>query len=147
VMARGGIARLIRIDATIDGQPLPTYKADAVIVATATGSTGYSLAAGGPVLHPHAPEMLMIPVAPHLCPGYPLIIPEKSEIVLRLNTYMDATLSIDGHVNIVLTNGDTVTIRRSPYIARFRRIRPQDSFFSTLEEKLKGKQGVSGRKS
>jgi len=147
VMARGGIARLIRIEASIDGQPLPTYKADAVIVATATGSTGYALAAGGPVLYPHAPEMLMVPVAPHLCPGYPLLIPEKSAIMLRLSTYLDATLSIDGHINIVLTDGDTVAIRRSPYIARFRRLRPEGSFFSTLEEKLKGKQGVSGRKS
>jgi NAD+ kinase len=147
VMARGGIARLIRIEASIDGQPLPTYKADAVIVATATGSTGYSLAAGGPVLHQHAPGMLMVPVAPHLCPGYPLLIPEKSQILLRLNTYLESTLSIDGHINITLTDGDTVAIRRSPYIARFRRIRPESSFFSTLEEKLKGKQGVSGRKS
>jgi NAD+ kinase len=147
VMARGGIARLIRIEASLDGQPLPVYKADAVIVATATGSTGYALAAGGPVLYPHAPEMLMVPVAPHLCPGYPLLVPEKSVIVLRLNTYLDATLSIDGHINIVLTDGDTVAIRRSPYIARFRRIRPEGAFFTTLEEKLKGKQGVSGRKS
>jgi NAD+ kinase len=147
VMARGGIARLIRIEASIDGQPLPTYKADAVIVATATGSTGYSLAAGGPVLHPHAPEMLMVPVAPHLCLAYPLLIPEKSQIVLRLNTYLESTLSVDGHINIALTDGDTVAIRRSPYNARFRRIRPENSFFSTLEEKLKGKQGVSGRKS
>jgi NAD+ kinase len=147
VMARGGIARLVKIEAHIDGRPLPTYKADAVIVATATGSTGYALAAGGPILHPHAPEMLMLPVAPHLCPGYPLLIPEKSEVVLRLNTYLDSTLSIDGHINITLTDGDTVAIRRSPYIARFRRIRPEGSFFTTLEEKLKGNQGVSGRKS
>ena len=147
VMARGGIARLVRIDASIDGQPLPTYKADAVIVATATGSTGYALAAGGPVLHPHAPEMLMVPVAPHLCPGYPLLIPEKSQIILWLSTYLESTLSIDGHINIPLTDGDTVAIRRSPYIARFRRIHPEGSFFTTLEEKLKGKQGVSGRKS
>jgi NAD+ kinase len=147
VMARGAIARLIKIDAGIDGQPLPTYKADAVIVATATGSTGYALAAGGPVLHPHSPEMLMIPVAPHLCPAYPLLIPEKSEVVLRLNTYLESTLSIDGHINIALAEGDSVTIRRSPYMARFRRLRPDGSFFNTLEEKLKGNQGVSGRKS
>jgi NAD+ kinase len=147
VMARGGIARLVKIEAGIDGQPLPTYKADAVIVATATGSTGYALAAGGPVLHPHSAEMLMIPVAPHLSPAYPLLIPEKSEITLRLNTYLESTLSIDGHINITLIEGDSITIRRSPYIARFRRLRPDGSFFSTLEEKLKGKQGVSGRKS
>jgi NAD+ kinase len=147
VMARGPIARLVKIDASIDGQPLPTYEADAVIVATATGSTGYALAAGGPVLHPRAPEMLVVPVAPHLSPAYPLLAPEKSAILLRLNTYQEATLSIDGHINIPLADGDTVAIRRSPYIARFRRLRPEDAFFATLDEKLKGKQGVQGRKS
>jgi NAD+ kinase len=142
VMARGGIARLVKIEASIDGQALPVYKADAVIVATATGSTGYALAAGGPVMYPRASDMLMVPVAPHLCPGYPLLISGKSEVVLRLNTYQDATLSVDGHINLTLVDGDTVTIRRSPYIARFRRLRPEGSFFGALEEKLKGKQGV-----
>jgi len=147
VLARGGIARLIRIDVSIDGQALSTYKADGIIVATATGSTGYALAARGPIMYPQSPDILMVPVAPHLSPLYPLVISEKSEIVLRLNTYVDATLSIDGHINLTLVNGDTVTIRRSPYIARFRRIRPENSFFKSLEDKLKGKQGESGRKS
>jgi NAD+ kinase len=139
VMARGSIARLINIDVSIDGQKFATYRADAVIASTATGSTGYALAARGPVIYPQSPDILLIAVAPHLSPGYPLILAEKSEVALHLNTYLDATLSIDGHINIPLSNGDTVTIRRSPYIARFRRIRPENSFFNTLEEKLKGK--------
>jgi NAD+ kinase len=139
VMARGAIARLINIDVSIDGQKVTLYRADAVITATATGSTGYALAARGPVMYPQSKDFLLVPVAPHLNPGYPLVISEKSEVALTLNTYQDATLSIDGHINLTLVNGDTVTIRRSPYIARFRRIRPENSFFSTLEEKLKGK--------
>jgi NAD+ kinase len=147
VMARGAIARLVNIEVSIDGQKFTTCRADAVIIATATGSTGYALAARGPVMYPQSKDFLLVPVAPHLSPGYPLIVSEKSEVVLRLNTYHEATLSIDGHINLALLNGDTVTIRRSPYIARFRRIRPENSFFSTLEEKLKGKQGESGRKS
>lgn len=147
VMARGGIARLIKIDVSIDGQALPVYKADAVIAATATGSTGYALAAGGPITYPQSRDILLLSVAPHLSPAYPLIISENSEVVLRLNTYHEATLSIDGHINLKLIDGDTVTIRRSPYIARFRRIRPENSFFRYLDEKLKGKQGESGRKS
>ncbi len=147
VIGRGEIARIIRVDVTIDSQPLTTYRADAVIVATATGSTGYSLAAGGPILHPQCTDCLLVAVAPHLSLSYPVVIPETAKIVLRLNTYHSATLSIDGHVNIPMADGDTVTVKQSPQVARFYRIRPQDSFFSTLEDKLKGKQGESGRKS
>jgi len=147
VLARGEIARLIRIDVTIDKQSYTTCKADAVIVATATGSTGYALAANGPVFYPQAEDFLIVPVAPHLSPAYPLVVPGKAEVTLRLNTYHAATLSIDGHINMPVSNGDTVTIRRSPHRVRFRRIRPENSFYASLEDKLKGKQGESGRKS
>lgn len=147
VIGRGEIARVIRVDVAIDRLPLTTYKADAVIMATATGSTGYSLAAGGPILYPQSADSLLVAVAPHLSMSYPIVIPGTAEVVLRLNTYHSATLSIDGHVNIPLCDGDTVTVKHSPHVARFYRIRPQDSFFNTLEVKLKGKQGESGRKS
>jgi NAD+ kinase len=147
VVARGEIARLIRVEASIDGQRLTTYKTDAVIVATATGSTGYALAARGPILYPQSRDFLLVPVAPHLSLAYPLVLPETAEVVLRLNTYHAATLSIDGHINLPLSDGDTVTLRRSPHVARFWRIRPEASFYSSLEDKLKGKQGETGRKS
>jgi len=147
VLARGAIARLIRVEVDIDGQTVSSYKADAIIAATATGSTGYALAAGGPIMYPQSLDMLLVPVAPHLSLPCPLIVSEKSEVVLRLNTYHEATLSIDGHINLTVVDGDTVTIRKSPCIARFRRLRPEGAFFSNLEDKLKGKQGESGRKS
>jgi NAD+ kinase len=147
VIGRGEIARIIRIDVAIDGQPFTNYRADAVIAATATGSTGYSLAVGGPVMHPQSRDFLLVSVAPHLCFSYPLVLAETSEVVLSLNTYHAATLSIDGHINLPLSDGDKLTIRRSPHVARFYRIRPRDSFYRSLEDKLKGKQGESGRKS
>lgn len=147
VVARGEIARLIRVEAGIDGQHLTTYKTDGVIAATATGSTGYALAARGPILHPQSPDLLLVPVAPHLSLAYPLVLPATAEVVLRLNSYHAATLSVDGHINLPLSNGDIVTLRRSPHVARFWRIRPEASFYSSLEDKLKGKQGESGRKS
>jgi NAD+ kinase len=147
VIGRGEIARIIRVDVTIDGQAFTTYKADAVIAATATGSTGYALAAGGSILHPQSHDFLLVPVAPHLSFSYPLVLAENTEIVLSLNTYHAATLSIDGHINMPLSDGDKLIIRRSIHIARFYRIRPQDSFYRSLEDKLKGKQGESGRKS
>jgi NAD+ kinase len=147
VVARGPGARLINVEVMVEGQKMPDYRADAVIVATATGSTGYALAARGPIMYPQSPDFVILPVAPHLSPAYPLVLSQKSEVVLKLNTYQEATLSIDGHINLTLVNGDTVTIRRSPYIARFRRLRTENSFLATLEEKLKGRQSGSGRKS
>jgi len=145
VVARGEIARLIRIEAAVDGQPLALYKTDALVAATATGSTGYALAARGPVMYPASRDFLLVPVAPHLSPAYPLVLPEAATVTLRLSTYHDATLSIDGHINISLGDGDEITIRRSPHTARFLRIRPREYFYGSLEAKLKGKQGDSGR--
>ncbi len=147
VVARGGIARLIRVEASIDGQYLTTYKTDGVVAATATGSTGYALAARGPVLYPQSRDFLLVPVAPHLSMSYPLVLPETAGVTLRLNTYHAATLSIDGHINLPLSNNDIIKIGRSPHVARFLRIRPRESFYGSLEDKLKGKQGESGRKS
>jgi NAD+ kinase len=147
VVARGEVVRLIRVDVTIDGQSLTTYKTDALIAATATGSTGYALAARGPILYPQSRDFLLVPVAPHLSLSHPLVLQEKSEVKLRPDTYHAAVLSIDGHVNLPLASRDTVTVRRSPYVTRFLRLRPREAFYGRLEDKLRGKQGEQGRKS
>ena len=139
VLARGKIARLIRVQANVDGQPLTTFWADGVIVATATGSSGYALAAHGPVLYPQSQDLLLVPVAPHLSLDFSLILPATSTVTLRLETYLTATLSIDGHINLPMENGDTITVKRSSHTARFLRIRPEGSFYVSLEDKLKGK--------
>ena len=139
VAARGGIARIIRVAAAIDGAPYTIFKADAVIAATATGSTGYSLAAGGPVMYPRSPDFLLTPVAPHLSAAYPVIVSGESSVELRVETYQDATYSIDGHINGPLNDGDIITIRRSPVAARFLRLQPREAFFATLAARLKGK--------
>jgi NAD+ kinase len=138
VVARGEIARLIRVEAGVDGEPLTTYRADGVVVATATGSTGYALAAGGPIIYPQSQDLLLAPVAPHLSLAAPLLLPPAATVTLRLDTYLAATLSVDGHINLPLASGDTVTVTRSPYTARFLRVR-RASFFRSLEKKLKGK--------
>jgi NAD+ kinase len=139
VVARGEIARLTRIAVDIDSQPLATYRADAVIVSTATGSTGYALAAHGPVLHPRCQDLLLAPVAPHLSLAYPLVLPPDAVITLRPETYLTAVLSVDGHINLPLADGVAVTVSRSPHVARFLRVRPGTSFYRSLEKKLKGK--------
>jgi NAD+ kinase len=139
VVARGAIARVVYIEVSVDGEPLTTYKADGVIVATATGSTGYSLAAGGPVLHPQADEFLLLPISPHLSSAYCLVLPSTAVAKLRVNTAHQAALSIDGHINLSLNSGATITVKHGSATARFLRIHP-NTFYSSLELRMKGKQ-------
>jgi NAD+ kinase len=139
VVGRGAVARVVYVEASLDGEPLTTYKADGVIVATATGSTGYSLSAGGPILHPQAQEFLLLPIVPHLSLAYSLVLPATAVVKLRLNTTHQATLSVDGHINLPLDSGALITVQHSPYSARFLRIHPEAAFYSSLEQKLKGK--------
>jgi NAD+ kinase len=138
VVARGAIARMIYIDTSIDGELLTTYKADGVIVATATGSTGYALAAGGPVLHPQARDFVLIPILPHLSSGYAMVLPSNAVVKLKLSAVNPATLSIDGHINLPLSSGATIVVRHSANTVRFLRIH-KPSFYGSLEQRLKGK--------
>jgi len=140
VVARGAISRIVYVEASIDGELLTTYRADGVIVATATGSTGYSLAAGGSILHPQAKEFLLLPIVPHLGSAYTLVLPSTAVVKLRISTAHQATLSIDGHINLPLSSGAIVTIRHSSNKARFLRIHSDTSFYGSLEQRLKGKQ-------
>ena len=140
VVARGAVARVIYVEASVDGELLTTYKGDGVIVATATGSTGYSLAAGGPILNPQAKESLLLPILPHLSATYTLVLPATTAVQLRLDTTHPATLSVDGHMNVPLSSGATITVKRSSNTVRFLRIHPEASFYSSLEQRLKGKQ-------
>jgi NAD+ kinase len=139
VVARGAVARMIYVEASIDGQPLTTYKADGAIMATATGSTGYSLAAGGPILHPQSQDFILLPILPHLSSAYPMVLPQAAVVKLRITTAHQALLSIDGHIHLPLDSGTVITVKRSANTAQFLRIRPETSFYSSLEQKLKGK--------
>jgi NAD+ kinase len=138
-LARGSIAKLIQVSAIIDSRPLTTYRADGVILATATGSTGYSLAAGGPVLYPQSADILLVPIVSHLSLGYSLILPSSSLVELKLISSIEATLSIDGHNNIPLPGGSVIRVKQSRQKTRFLRLHEQNTFFNVLEEKLRGK--------
>ena len=139
VLARGSVARVIHVEARINGELLTTYKADGVIVATATGSTGYSLAAHGPILYPQSRELLLVPIAPHLSSSYSLVLPDSAIIKLTLSTYHSATISIDGHINSNLSSNIEITVQHNLNTVKFLRIHPQNKFYSSLERKLKGK--------
>ncbi len=138
VVARGAIARIIEVTASVDGAKVDTYKADGALVASATGSTGYSLAAGGPILNPQSTHLLLVPILPHLSMHYPLVLHPESIINLRLSTTSPATLSIDGHISIELYDGASVTVRASAKRTRFLRIDPPGHFYASLGRKLRG---------
>ena len=142
VLARGSIVRMITMEAEIDSEHFATYRADGLILATATGSTGYALAAGGPILHPQATEFVMTPILTHLSPSHSLVLPESSTVKLTLKTTIPATLSIDGYINLPVSEGTLITIKRSLHTISFLRAHPKTSFYVTLEQKLKGKQAV-----
>lgn len=139
VVARGSSARLINIEAEIDGEVLTTYRADGIVVATATGSTSYSLAAGGPILHPQAKEILLKPLCPHLTLDKALVLPQEAVIQLGVTTSHGAMISIDGQVELPMHSGDKVRVKLSPYVACFLRIQPKTYFYGSLESKLRRK--------
>ena len=136
VVGRGERCRLIRITATVDGDLLTTYRCDGVILATATGSTGYSLAAGGPILHPLAREILLQPVAAHLSLSTALVLPADTKVKLEVSTTHGATLSIDGQIEVPLSDGAVVEVRRSPHVTRLLRSDRPRSFCETLMQRL-----------
>ena len=137
LVGRGSVPRIINVATTVNGAALSNYRVDGVIVSTATGSTGYSLAAGGPILYPQAEEMLIKPVSAHLSLPYALVLPPAAEVKMVVHTNHEAVLSVDGQVNVPLRDGDTVTAKRSPYNARFLRTSPRDLFYAALEQRLK----------
>jgi len=133
------LPQLLGVETRIGGEVLTTYRTDGVIVATATGSTSYSLAAGGPILYPQAREIILEPVCSHLTLDKALVLPPEAVIQLKVATSHQAMLSIDGQVELPLRSGDKVEVKLGPYVARFLRVQPKTYFYSSLESRLKGK--------
>ena len=141
VLARGAVSRVVTITGYIDGAQLTTFRADAVILSTATGSTGYNLAVGGPILDIASDSLVLKPVAAHMGLTAALVLAPEVEVELSLEGYQDATLSIDGYVDYPMEPGDKVMVKQSPYRARFLRANPPNYYYATLTRRL----GVSIR--
>jgi len=139
VMARGAAARTVRIEASLDGEVLTTYKGDGVVVATATGSTGYALACGGPILHPHSEDFIMLPILPHLSSSFSVVLSPQVTAGLSLDANHKALLSVDGHINLPVAGGSVVVVKRNASRIRFLRVHPEGSFYASLDKKLRGK--------
>ena len=142
VVGRGAASRLVDIATTVDGRPLTTYRADAVIVCTATGSTGYALSAGGPITYPEGRVMLVQPLAAHTGLRDGLVLPEEAVVELKAARGRRVTLSVDGSLDTALEADDKVTIVRSPYVARFLRADPASDFYADLTRRLIRNGGV-----
>jgi NAD+ kinase len=136
VLSRGGLARIVQVSANLDDGYLTTYTCDGLIVSTATGSTAYALAAGGPILPPELRNILVIPVAPHMSMDRAVVLSEGAEIRLRVYSDHTAMLTVDGQFEVEVDDSDEVIVVGSPYRARFIRTRSRNYFYQTLMEKL-----------
>ncbi|MBE6768795.1 MAG: NAD(+)/NADH kinase [Ruminococcaceae bacterium] len=136
VLSRGNPSRMIRLSVQSDGKPVVSYRADGVIVATPTGSTAYSLSAGGPVVDPTVNCLLMTPICPHSLHTRPYIFGENACLTLCPESEGRETyLTVDGEEAVSLAYGDTITVRRSALAARIVQLRPTE-FYEVLDRKL-----------
>lgn len=133
---RGETPRAVRIKLWIDGAEMRTYAADGVVVATPTGSTAYALGAGGPILAPELPAMVITPIVPHPVPYPSLVVGDQSKVDVIVDTYRDAVVAIDGQIMHPLNRDDCVSVSRGEHAALFIRLRPPSNFYATLYEKL-----------
>ena len=137
VLSKSAIARMIDLEAWVDEQFVCAYKADGLIVCTPTGSTAYSLSAGGPIIFPSVPTICITPICPHMLTNRPVLVPETSVIrVTSRGPDESVFLTIDGQVGVPLSEGDTVVCRASQYPVMLIRP-PRMMFFDVLRQKLK----------
>lgn len=136
VLSRSNVSRVVTIRTTVDGAELASLRSDGVILATATGSTGYSLAAGGPILDPLSDSLVLKPVAAHVGMTAALVLSPAAKVCFYLEGAQDAVLSVDGYYNLPLEPGDRVEVEQSPLKARFLRANPPSHFYATLTRRL-----------
>jgi NAD+ kinase len=137
VVSRGRLARIVRVSTWIDGDYLTTFAADGVIVATPTGSTGYALAAGGPILPPELRNIVVVPIAPHLSLDRAVVLSEGATVKLQVASDHQVILSVDGQFDVEVEDGDTVDVSAGVGSANFIRVRPPAYFYRTLMKRLK----------
>ena len=136
VLSKTDIARVIDLEVHLDGNFVCVYKADGLIVATPTGSTAYSLSAGGPIVLPTVHAFSITPICPHTLTNRPAIVPDSSVVEIAVRGQESTYLTIDGQVGELLESGDRVFCRKSQFTTRL--IRPANLlFFDVLREKLK----------
>ncbi len=141
VITNGAVARIVDLEVRENGELLGTYRADGLILSTPTGSTAYSMSAGGPIIDPRHRCICLSPICPHSLAARPIIFPEDAVIEVKNICEREKMLylTLDGRQNFELRRGDVVRIDRSPITTRLLRVKNR-SFYATLRQKLSGGQ-------
>ena len=135
VINKGALARIIELEIRIGEQPSLFTRSDGLIISTPTGSTAYSLAAGGPIMYPTLEAFVVISICPHSLANRPLVMPDRQELQVRLHRGQDVMLTVDGQVGMPLRPNDRIRVRRAE--ATLRLLLPlRKRFFNILSEKL-----------
>ncbi len=136
VVTKGGAARMLQLGLTVDGCHVMDYKADGLIVSTATGSTAYSLSAGGPLINPKVKVLLMTPICPHSFNARPLVMEENDEVKIDIAAlHRDIVVTFDGQESFRLMPGDAVIVRRAEMPAKIVKFEDK-SYYQTIRTKL-----------
>jgi NAD+ kinase len=136
VVSRTALSRLITVDLSVNDEPVTTYRADGLIMATPVGSTAHSLAAGGPIVCPEMNAFVVAPICPHTLSNRPLVLPGDVQLAVRTRQAAELPqLTVDGQVNCQLREDDVVRVRRAGVSLRLIRTGRQ-SFYETLRNKL-----------
>ncbi len=137
VVSKGTLARMIELRIEIQGHFVTNLRGDGLIISTPTGSTAYSLSAGGPIINPAVHSLIVTPVCPHTLTHRPIIVPDESEIDVTLTSNDEGAMAtLDGQDGVALTQGDTVVIKASEFRTKLIPF-PETNYFSVLREKLK----------
>ena len=137
VISKGTLARMIELQIAIEGQFVANLRGDGLIIGTPTGSTAYSLSAGGPIMTPALQALIVTPICPHTLTHRPLIVPGDVVIEVTLTSKDDGSMAtLDGQVGVAMTQGDTAVIQASDYRTRLIRF-PESHYYEVLREKLK----------
>ena len=137
VISKGTLARMIELKIAIQGRFVTNLRGDGLIVSSPTGSTAYSLSAGGPIIDPAVQSLILTPICPHTLTHRPLIVPGNAEIDVTLTSKDDGAMAtLDGQVGVAITQGDTVVIQTSEHRTRLIRF-PESNYYDVLREKLK----------
>ncbi len=136
VVVTGGIARMIHLDLTVDNCRVMDYKADGIIVSTATGSTAYSLSAGGPLINPKIKVLLVTPICPHTFNARPMVIDENDEVRVHvMATHQEIVVTFDGQESFHLQPDDDVVVRKAPLPAKIVKF-DDKNYYQTIRTKL-----------
>jgi len=142
VVNRSATSGMVELRVEVDGHFVANQRADGLIIATPTGSTAYSLSAGGPLMHPSIPGWVLVPIAPHTLSNRPIVLANATEIAIEIVAGRDASASFDMQSLASLMRGDRIVVTRSEHHVRF--LHPKGwSYFDTLRQKMHWNEGVA----